>query len=82
MFAKVIEFSFESGTLLGGYCPKKSPELNRGLRLYFDCSGYFAAAALAFLVNLLFRLAALFLWMMPFLASLSIIETTLGKPSA
>jgi hypothetical protein len=39
MIAKVIEFSFESGTLLGVYGPKKSPDLNRGLR-YILIAGF------------------------------------------
>jgi len=39
------------------------------------------AAATAFLASLLFKLAALFLWIIPRLASLSIIEMTFGYPS-
>ena len=46
--------------------------------LWCSTISYFAAA---FLASLLFKLAALFLWMMPRLASLSIILATAGNLS-
>jgi hypothetical protein len=47
---------------------------------YLSCSLTYAATT-AFLANLLFKFAALFLWIIPRLASLSIIEMTFGNPS-
>ena len=58
---------------------KNAPNMGRFF-VFFVITTYYILATLP--INLLFKLAALFLWMIFLLANLSIIPTTLGKSSS